>query len=354
MKARIVWDWTADCSRLVVPQRQRSCLQNCCWQQVFECRRQNAVVWHGRRRRADSRRPANLGHCRTTTGGWSQMVLVIKNFDSHTVCWQHVYCVVWRSSQQRTKSGGQNGSTLFLWHPWVNRSKSHTATTNAVFWSHTTLDIRNWHSTDTCMGQEDKEDPRKDAWTWWRTTANNATSIFIKQHRWLNIVRHGGARWRCLCQVNLGSISTQFTAKRDKIQLPDNPWSLSVSLQYDATFCCWQPLDVELHDAQSRTYGLKAQVGVIRGVLPAFVTGIHKDSVRRWNLWLPSAGVFTEVLAGRMTGRRLSPPRFTYLRASLSICSWSTLSCKLATRSLNFITRLFIRPFFYTIRHKNI
>ena len=30
-----------------------------------------------------------------------------------------------------------------------------------------------------------------------------------------------------------------------------------------------------LHDAQSRTYGLKAQVGVIGGVLPGFVTGIH-------------------------------------------------------------------------------
>jgi len=35
---------------------------------------------------------------------------------------------------------------------------------------------------------------------------------------------------------------------------------------------------------------LKAQVGVIGGVLPGFVTGIHKDSVRRWNLWFPSAG----------------------------------------------------------------
>ena len=32
--------------------------------------------------------------------------------------------------------------------------------------------------------------------------------------------------------------------------------------------CCGQPLDVELHDAQSRTYGLKAQVSVIGGVLP--------------------------------------------------------------------------------------
>jgi len=29
---------------------------------------------------------------------------------------------------------------------------------------------------------------------------------------------------------------------------------------------------------------LKAQVGVIRGVLTDFVTGIHKDSVCRWNL----------------------------------------------------------------------
>jgi len=66
MTAHIVWDWVAYCSRLVVLRRQRSCLQNCCasyWQRVFECR-QNAVVWHGRRRRADSRRPGNPGRCR--------------------------------------------------------------------------------------------------------------------------------------------------------------------------------------------------------------------------------------------------------------------------------------------------
>ena len=71
MTAHIVWDWAADCSRLVVLRRQRSCLKNCCatdWQRVFECR-QNAVVWHGRRRRADSRRPGNPGRCRTRTGG---------------------------------------------------------------------------------------------------------------------------------------------------------------------------------------------------------------------------------------------------------------------------------------------
>jgi len=49
MIAQIVWDWAADCSRLVVLGRQRSCLQNCCasdWQRAFECR-QNSVVWHG-------------------------------------------------------------------------------------------------------------------------------------------------------------------------------------------------------------------------------------------------------------------------------------------------------------------
>ena len=69
-----------------------------------------------------------------------------------------------------------------------------------------------------------------------------------------------------------------------------------------------QPLDVELHDAQSRTYGLKAQVGVIGGVLPGFVTGIHKDSVRRWNLWFHSAGVFAKVLAGRATGTQITSP----------------------------------------------
>jgi len=63
-----------------------------------------------------------------------------------------------------------------------------------------------------------------------------------------------------------------------------------------------------MHDAQSWTYGLKAQVGVIGGVLPGFVTGIHKDSVRRWNLWFPSAGVFAEVLAGRAMGMQITFP----------------------------------------------
>ena len=73
---------------------------------------------------------------------------------------------------------------------------------------------------------------------------------------------------------------------------------------YDATLCCSQPLDVELHDTQGRTYGLKAQVGIIGGVLPGFVTGIH--TVRRWNLWFPSAGVFAKVLAGRATGTQIT------------------------------------------------
>jgi len=64
----------------------------------------------------------------------------------------------------------------------------------------------------------------------------------------------------------------------------------------------------KLHDVQSRTHGLKAQVGVIGGVLPGFVTEIHKDSVRRWNLWFPSAGVFAKVLAGRATGTQITFP----------------------------------------------
>jgi len=82
---------------------------------------------------------------------------------------------------------------------------------------------------------------------------------------------------------------------------------------YDVMFCCWQPLDVELHDAQSHTYGLKAQVSVNRGVLPGFVTGIHKDSVHRWNLWFPSAGVFAEVLTGKATGTQITFPHWYLL-----------------------------------------
>jgi len=41
-------------------------------------------------------------------------------------------------------------------------------------------------------------------------------------------------------------------------------------------------------------------------VLPGFVTAIHKDSVRRWNLWFSSAGVFSE---GGRQWRRLPSPK---------------------------------------------
>jgi len=65
----------------------------------------------------------------------------------------------------------------------------------------------------------------------------------------------------------------------------------------------------------------------------AFVTGIHKDSVRRWNLWFPLAGVFTEVLAGRATGTQITfPPQqqstasqsgHAVLAQVRSMCSWT-------------------------------
>ena len=54
-------------------------------------------------------------------------------------------------------------------------------------------------------------------------------------------------------------------------------------------------LDVELHNTQSWAYSLKVQVGIVRGVVSGFVTGIHRNSVRRWNLWFPLAEVFAEV-----------------------------------------------------------
>jgi len=37
--------------------------------------------------------------------------------------------------------------------------------------------------------------------------------------------------------------------------------------------------NVQLHNAQSRTYGLKAQVGIVGGVVLGFMTGIHRDLV---------------------------------------------------------------------------
>jgi len=49
MTAHIVWDWAADCSRCSKgPVSKNRCMHD--WQ-VFESR-QNAVVWHRRRRRA--------------------------------------------------------------------------------------------------------------------------------------------------------------------------------------------------------------------------------------------------------------------------------------------------------------
>ena len=96
--------------------------------------------------------------------------------------------------------------------------------------------------------------------------------------------------------------------------------SLSVTVWCDVLLLT--TIDVELHDAQNRTYGLKAQVGVIGGVLPGFVTRIHKDSVCRWNLWFPSAGVFTEVLAGRATGMQITFPPCIVLYIYLHCHIW--------------------------------
>jgi len=43
---------------------------------------------------------------------------------------------------------------------------------------------------------------------------------------------------------------------------------------------CWQPLDVELHYTQGRTYGLKAQVGVIGGGGRGFFLALWPGSIR--------------------------------------------------------------------------
>jgi len=59
MTAHIVWDWAADCSRLVVLQWQRSCVHL----RLTASIQMSAVVWYGRRRQADSRRPGNTRLC---------------------------------------------------------------------------------------------------------------------------------------------------------------------------------------------------------------------------------------------------------------------------------------------------
>ena len=108
MTAHIVWDWVADCSRLVVLHRQRSCLQNCCgfnWQQVFECR-QNAVVWHGRRRRADSRQPGNPGQNISVVGLFNKQIycMCILDIDLPLPSLGHIWDVmlVWRKGTSTT------------------------------------------------------------------------------------------------------------------------------------------------------------------------------------------------------------------------------------------------------------
>jgi len=106
--------------------------------------------------------------------------------------------------------------------------------------------------------------------------------------------------WRVCEVVGLVVIDVCFLKANDVNVMDLCQWL------YDVTFCCWQPLEVELHYKQGRTHGLKAQVGIIGGVLTGFVTGIHKDSVRRWNLWFPWAAVVAEVLAGRATGTQIT------------------------------------------------
>ena len=59
-------------------------------------------------------------------------------------------------------------------------------------------------------------------------------------------------------------------------------------------------------------------------LLPGFVTGIHKDSVRRWNLWFPTGGVFAEVLAGRATGTQITPK--PYILTGIDCAQLSKLS----------------------------
>jgi len=84
-------------------------------------------------------------------------------------------------------------------------------------------------------------------------------------------------------------------------------WRQMTSMWWiSASDCMMRRFAADNPSMLSRTYGLKAQVGIIGGVLTGFVTGIHKDSVRRWNLWFPSTGVFTDVFAGRATGTQIT------------------------------------------------
>ena len=66
---------------------------------------------------------------------------------------------------------------------------------------------------------------------------------------------------------------------------------------------------------------------IIGGVLPGFVTRIHKDSVHKWNLWFPLAGVFAEVLAGRKMGMQITLPRNRLKANNVSIAVGHISNC---------------------------
>ena len=81
-----------------------------------------------------------------------------------------------------------------------------------------------------------------------------------------------------------------------------------------ATAASWMSADSPstlscmMHRAEPTAW--KPRSALSEGFFFGFVTGIHKDSVCRWNLWFPSAGVFAKALAGRATGTQITSPQW--------------------------------------------
>jgi len=100
-------------------------------------------------------------------------------------------------------------------------------------------------------------------------------------------VWHGVCSWWCrkskreiVRRSDLSSLTCVFWRQTTSM------WWISASDCMMWRFTADNP--VTLSCIMRRYYaGLKAQVGVIGGVLLGFIDGIHKDSVRMWNLGFP-------------------------------------------------------------------
>ena len=102
---------------------------------------------------------------------------------------------------------------------------------------------------------------------------------------------------------------------------------------YDVTFCCWQPLDVELHYMQGQTYGLKAQVSALRGVLTALWPGSVRIRYAGGIFGFPRLVYSPRYSRGRQQGCRLPSAYLGYtLRMKTLFRDWPDMVHDTRTR----------------------